>query len=529
MIPENHNPATTPVVDSAPAPAITPEGGVLSCNNEHFATGHLLENLKGRAISNSFASISGQAIQLLFYFSAIAILARLLTPQDFGLVTMVTTITSLLWVFNDAGLSTATIQREGITHAQVSNLFWTNVALGGAISLLLAALAPAIAWFYREPRLVSVTLALCVTFVLTTVAVQHLALIKRQMRFKIIAAIQVSAAAAGMLVGVGMAWFNCGYWSLVGMQLATPLVSLVLAWSFSRWRPQLPARDSGTRSLLHFGAHLTAGNLLWSFARGSDGLLIGRVYGSEALGFYSRAAALLARPVDRIIAPIEAVFIPTLARLQSQPDRYRSVMMRAYGLVAMAAFLFAGLLLPLAHPITVAVLGAKWEKTAPILAAFAMAALYQPIASVSIWLLTSQGRGKDTLLLSSICSAATVLAFVIGLPYGPTGVAVAYSISCLLILLPSHYYVTGRQGPVSTRDLWSWFFTHLPLFFVVCGSTWLTRSLVLTADKWTQLAICTPAGLLAGIVFISLYPPARRSVLDLFQALKEFRNKRTAL
>jgi PST family polysaccharide transporter len=195
---------------------------------DHFSTGHLLASLKGRTVSSGIVTALSQAAQFGVNLASIMVLARVLTPEDFGLVTMVATVMGFLRIFNDAGLSTATVQREGITHAQVSNLFWTNVALGGLISLLLAVSAPAVAWFYREPRLVGITLALCVTFLLTGSTVQHLALLKRQMRFKMIAAIQVSAAVAGLVVGVGMAWLQCGYWSLVGMQLSTPAVAFLL-------------------------------------------------------------------------------------------------------------------------------------------------------------------------------------------------------------------------------------------------------------------------------------------------------------
>src|SRR5262249_15947351 len=206
------------------------------------------------------------------------ILARLLTPRDFGLVAMVTTIIGFFRIFNEAGLSTATVQCDGITHAQVSNLFWTNVTVGATISLILAVGAPVIASFYREPRLISITLALSITFLFTPATVQHMAILKGQMRFKMLALIQVSSVAAGILTGIVMALLKFGYWSLVGMQIATPLTAFFLTWTVSSWRPQLPVRKTGTRSLLNFGANLTGSTFLWSLARGSDGLLIGRVY-----------------------------------------------------------------------------------------------------------------------------------------------------------------------------------------------------------------------------------------------------------
>jgi PST family polysaccharide transporter len=456
------------------------------------------------------------------------VLARLLTPQDFGLVAMVYTFTGFLKIFNDAGLSTATIQREGITHAQVSNLFWTNIALGGGISLLLAALSPAIAWFYREPRLVAVTLALCGTFLLTSSAVQHLALLKRQMRFKMVAVIEICSAVAGILVGTIMAFQHYGYWSLVGMQLSTPLVSCLLAWSFSRWRPQLPKRQSGTRSLLHFGANLSASSFLYSLARGTDGLLIGRVYGAAQLGLYNRAAVLLMRPVQQFIGPIEAVFVPMLSRLQTQPERYRRTVLQAYEFVAVASFLFTGLLLGLAHPLTLAVLGQKWEKASPIFASLTLAALYTPVSSVATWLLTSQGRGKDFLILSSIGSCLVIVFFLVGLPFGPMGVAMSYSTYCILVALPLTYHIAGRCGPVKAIDLWGRFFTHLPLWLVVCAVSWVARYLVLDAGPWWQLAVRGSVGLLAGISFICIYPPARRTANYFFRTLQELKNNRKA-
>src|SRR5437660_4794412 len=163
--------STAAEVEDSPEIAIDP-------NDKHLGTDHLLTDLKGRTVSGAFITIVAQGAQFVLSLASIMILARLLTPKDFGLFAMVTTVIGYLRVFKDAGLSTATVQREGITHAQVSNLFWTNVAVGGMATLILAASAPAIAWFYREPRLVSITLALCITFLLTSSAVQHLAVLK---------------------------------------------------------------------------------------------------------------------------------------------------------------------------------------------------------------------------------------------------------------------------------------------------------------------------------------------------------------
>jgi len=210
---------------------------------------------------------------------------------------MVATITGFLRVFKDAGLSVATVQRERITHAQVSNLFWINVLVSALCGLVVAALSPLIARFYHNPKLVSVTLLLSLTFLISGSTVQHQALLKRQMRFKMLAFIDLGSMAVGAVIAVLMASLGFGYWSLVGSSLSMEGSAFLLTWSISRWRPQLPVRNSGIGPLVSFGTHRTIADFMTSLARGSDNLLIGRVYGAISVGLYSRASALLIRPM----------------------------------------------------------------------------------------------------------------------------------------------------------------------------------------------------------------------------------------
>lgn len=493
-------------------------------HDRHFQTDHLLGDLKNRSVSGGFITIASQVIQFVLTLGSTMILARLLEPRDFGLLAMVWTVTGFLRIFKDAGLSTATVQREGITHTQVSNLFWVNVAVSGFITVLVAACAPLIAWFYHEPRLVGITLWLSSTFLLAGLAVQHTALLSRQMRFKAIAGIQVGSVLAGVVVGVGMAWLHYGYWSLVGLNLATTLVALVMTWASLSWRPQFFKPQGGTRSLLHFGANLTAGSFIYSMARGLDGLLIGRFCGAVPLGLYSRATALLARPLEQFIAPIQAVVIPAFSRLQSHPGRYRQNFMRLYESMALAGFFFTAMFFALAHPLTLVVLGHKWEKAAVIFAALSFAALQAPLGTCSSWLLTSQGRGKDSLVSSWMIAIVIALSFVAGLPFGPAGVAIAYSASCLLIQTPLYYWMVGRSGPVRTADLWTGFFKHLPVWVVVTFVAWLTLKAVPSLSPLVQLAICVPASTLAGLAFILVYSPSRRVAASLFSILRELKS-----
>jgi PST family polysaccharide transporter len=331
---------------------------------------------------------------------------------------------------------------------------------------------------------------------------------------------------AGYLAGVAMALWHYGYWALVGANMVLVAVKLVLAWSISRWRPRLPSRNTQTWHLLRFGANITFGTLIYSLARSVDNLLIGRFFGAAAVGLYSRGSILVLRPVQQLIQPINAVLVPALSRVQSEDDRYRRTFLQVFEVIALITFLFTGLCLALSHPLTLAVLGPKWEGAAVIVASFTLAALTYPLATSFTWLFASQGRGKDWVVTNAIVSSTTVCSFLVGLPFGTAGVAISYSISCVLLQLPVVYYIAGRRGPVSTKDLWMGTLRHLPLWGVVCGTAWLARTFVLDANPWTQLLLCTPLALLAGAAYIGIATPSRRVALNLFSILRELKNSR---
>ena len=492
-------------------------------NQKHIKTDHLLPDLKRRTISGGMVTVSAQAAKFALNLGSTVILARLLIPRDFGLVAMVTVVTGFLAMFRHAGLATPTVQREHLTHAQVSNLFWINLGVSGLCALILAALSPIIARFYHDSRITPIMLVLSTTFLIGGFRVQHLALLKRQMRFKAIAIIEVGSMATGVLVGVIMALLRYRYWSLVGLSLATEITGFLLTGLVSGWRPRLPSRGTGIGPLLAFGAHQTASSFIFSLARGCDNLLIGRFYGPAAVGLYSRGAALVIQPLQQFLLPIEAVFLPTLSRLQSNPQRYRSTFLRLYETIAISVFFFSSLLLALATPVTLVLLGPRWQQVTAIFAGFTFTAIQLPLTNAANWLLTSQGRGRDILHVASINAFVTVASFIIGLPFGPLGVAIAFSALGLLVRLPVLYYLTGRRGPVSTSDLWVRALRHLPLWILMFVATWLMRTTVVDLRPLTQLLICVPIGVVIGSAFILMFPPQRKIAVHLLETVQELR------
>jgi O-antigen/teichoic acid export membrane protein len=390
-----------------------------------------------------------------------------------------------------------------------------------------AALAPAMAWFYRDPRLVNITLLISIGFLFSGSSVQHIALLNRQMRFKAIACVDVGAMAISLLVGVVMALRGWGYWALVGSQLAASLAEFVLAWSLSSWRPQLPKRGSGTMGMLNFGASLTYATMLRRITSQMDTILIGRFFGAGPLGLYTRAMALLMRPLDQFMVPFDTVFVPLLSRLQKEPERYRAIFLRVSNGVAIASFAIGGMLLGLSRPIVLLLLGPKWEEVIPIFAALAIAAFYYPLAGIGMWLPTTQGRKRDIVMLGSIISAISVGSYLIGVLYGVAGVALAFSLSGLLVRLPIQYHITGRTGPVNRSDLWQVVVKNIHLWALALGVAWGVHRLLIDMPHVVQLAGGIVISLAAVAGSIWLVPHQRRIAQEAIEQLMGFvRRKR---
>jgi PST family polysaccharide transporter len=494
--------------DAGPAEKLTSREDL---HEKHFRTDHLLANIGHRAVSGGFITVSAQAGRFVLNFAAAAVLARLLNPRDFGLVGMVLGVTAVVSVFKELGLSTATVQREFITQEQVSNLFWINVGLSGILSAFCALLAPLVAWFYRDPQILYIMVALSLTFVVTGSTVQHQALLTRQMRFQALAIIDLTSLAIGFLTACVMAWMGFGYWALVAQQLATAAVGLAMTWIVSGWRPRLPSRNSGVRPMVMFGAHLSLADFVGQFSTNSDAILLGRFYGAAPLGLYTRAQVLLSRPIQQIVAPINAVLIPVLSRLQSDPERYRRSYMRAYGGLALVLFSFSAMCLALAKPMVLVILGPKWSGVIPLFEAFSIVAVSTPLMSICTWIYESQGRGRDQLQNHTIVGGVTIIAFLLGLRWGPIGVVTSLAIISFVVRLPIVYYIAGKSGPVKTRDLWMGFFTHLPCWVCVFGATALTYRVMANAHPVVQLLVCGPVGILAGGALMLLFPHPRES------------------
>ncbi len=471
--------------------------------DRHFRTDHLKTDFKGRSVRGGAVTMFAQACKFGLFMGSNVVLARLLTPQDYGLIGMVTAITGFVSLFNDIGLSTATVQKAEINHQQVSTLFWVNVMLSLLTTLVTVAMAPAIAWFYNEPRLMWITLLSASAFIFAGLSVQHQALLQRQMRFTTLATIDITSIVVSIVTGIIAAWFQAGYWALVLMQLAMVITSCVGVWLMCGWIPGLPVWHSGVRSMLTFGGNLTGFSIVNYFARNLDNILIGRVWGADALGLYSKAYTLMMLPLQQINNPITAVAVPGLSLLQGEPQQLRNHYLKALSLIVASTMPVVLLMLILSDEMVELLLGAHWREVSVIFQLLGISAFVQPITNTSGWLYIATGRTDHMFKWGLFSSTLLVTSFLVGLPYGAPGVALSYSIAKLLQTLPCMYYAT-RNTSISIFDLGSALKQPFPAS-LIAGAIAFAIKVALTPmlPIWARAIISSVA--MAFIYIISLF------------------------
>lgn len=421
---------------------------------QYFETNHLLPDLGGHTVRGGAVTILAHGMKFVVGIVATAILARLLTPQDYGLIGMVAVATNFVSMLKDLGLSYPTVQRAEIDFAQISLLFWVNLGMSVLLVAIMVTIAPALSWFYGEPRLTMIAIVTAFGFIFGGLAVQHEALLRRQMRFFTLSIIAFASMLTGYVVGIVLAWNGAGYWALVFSQLTLLATSAASVITVCGWRPGLPRWNSGARSMLTFGGQVTGYSIVNYFSKNLDNLLIGKFWGAQNLGLFSKAGQLVALPSEQIDEPLATVAVPVLSRLDDSAERYRRVYLRMLEKVMLLTMPAITLLIVSADAVVEIILGSQWTAAARIVFFLGIAALLQPILNTMGWLFLSQGRSREMLQWSMINAPISIASILVGLPWGPVGVAASYSLARVIIVNPVAYWLVGRSGPVRTKDLY---------------------------------------------------------------------------
>ena len=406
-----------------------------------------------RSVRGGVVAVVAQGLTFVLQLGSTIVLARLLSPEDFGLLGMVVAMTGFLSLFRDAGLNVATVQREVLTHEQTSTLFWINVAVGAVLTTVAAVMAPVLVAFYKEPRLLSVTIVSAAAFLFNSLAVQHRALLNRAMRFVTMAKIDILALAASGVIGVSMAELGWGYWALVGMAVSGPLISAAAVWMAMPWLPGRPTRGAGVRSMLQIGGTVTFNSVVMYLAYNTEKALLGRFWGAEALGLYGRAYQLANLPVQQLNSSISTVALPAMSRTQSDPERLRRAFLKGYSILVSLTIPVTMCCAVFSEEIVRTVLGPQWIGAAIVLRLLAPTVLAFALVNPFGWLLQATGRAGAIVKMPLLIAPVVILGVVAGLSHGPAGVALGYSTAMILLVTPIVAWAKHGTG-MTAGDCW---------------------------------------------------------------------------
>lgn len=454
------------------------------------------DRLGARIFSGLSWSLGSRVFTQLVQLGATLLLARVLSPEEFGLIAMITVLIGFAQFFMEMGLGSAIIQHPNVDEEQLSSLFWVNCSIGAVLTLGFWLLAPFIADFYHQPSLAPLTRLVSFTFLISALNVVQYNTLRREMRFRALGVVDSLGVVVSNLVGVSLAFAGFGVWALAWQSLLGALVPVVGIWIIRPWRPKFVFAYHRVRELLAFGGNLLAFNILNYSSQNVDDVAVGRAFGADALGAYSRAYELMRLPWRQVSGVVARVMLPAMAELRNDDERAREVYLRGIRYTALLNFAIIAIMFACADVLVAVVLGAQWLGVVPLLRIFCPTGAMTSVGTTVGWVYLSRGRADLMLRWEIGASLVKIAAIFAGIPFGVEGVAVSYGLATAVLFYPSFWMpcrLIGLDFKQLTRAMAPPALCALALTLVLFGANLALPSSFAPGAK---VAILIPGGLL---------------------------------
>jgi O-antigen/teichoic acid export membrane protein len=397
------------------------------------APGSSVPDLRARVLRGLvWVGASQVGFQLTRALAAIAI-ARMLSPDEYGLAALAIVFASLVMIFSDLALGAALIQRRTLSEADRNTAFWTTVASGVVFTALGIALSGPMAALYGDPRAEPLLVALSANFLVVALGATLLTLMLRDMDFRRTELLTLGGTIAGGVVGVTFAALGAGAWAIIVQQIAGAAVTTVLVWLRSSWRPRLMYSRASLRDLGGFSAYMLGQRMAWYAQVNGDTFLIGRFLGTAALGTYAVAYNTMLVPASKIGGPLQRVFSPAFSRIQDDPARIAATWARVARLMAAVCVPALAGLVAVAPDFVPLALGEQWRGAIPVVQILAWVGIVQALQALNMDILMARDRTRTMFRFAVFVTSSHLVAFALGLHWGVVGVATAYAISTTLV------------------------------------------------------------------------------------------------
>ena len=410
-----------------------------------------LSSLENRAIRGVFWSaterLGPQAVQLMVSI----VLARLLLPEQFGLIGMLTVFLALGAVFLNSGFGSALIQKQDATEVHYSSVFYTNILLSVVAAGILCLAAPLIARFYGEPILTPLTRVLSLNFVLSAFGLIQLFLMTKRLDFKTQTKASLIASLGSGVVGIAMAVLDFGVWSLVAQSVSMTLFNTLLLWVFNTWRPRKAFSLTALRELFGFGSRLLASGLLDTVFSNTYNIVIGKLFSPADLGYYTRAYTLQQLPSQTLGGVVGRVTFPLFAEMQGDRARMKNGFRKALRALALVNFpLMIGLLV-CARPLVLTLLTDKWAPAIPYLQLLCIVGLLYPLHLINLTVLLAMGRSDLYFRIQLAKKVLIAVGIAITWRWGIMAIILGQILTSIVAYYLNSYY-SGRMIGYSMRQ-----------------------------------------------------------------------------
>lgn len=458
-------------------------------------------------------AIALMVIKQLVTIATTMVVSRHVSPEDTGLVGMVSVLIAFI-VLLDTGLTWATVQPKDLDKEQVDGMYWLGWIIGTILFLLCAAAGPMLAWFYGQDELILICIVMGIGPFMNSLTTQPAALLKRQLRQKTTNGIDAAAIVASSIIAVSMALGHMGYWTIVAQLVSLHISRFLLLSVFSGYRPSTPRLTQGSLKVFKIGGTLAINNYVTFFQLYLSSILIGRIFGSEALGYYIKANALKGLPTMYATMIVTDVMVASLSALQSDPPRMKAAYIKALRLTAFIGCPAAAMLFPLAPDLVHVLYGTQWGISADLLRQLSISAVILPITTTTIWLFLASGKAQEQLKMNLILTTAVLLTYSIAINWIQT-IEHLVALEVILFTLPipiANLYFSHKAADLETLKSIKSIAPIIATSLIAAASAEiLSQSLQEHQIHWTTLATlkaCTGIGLYAilSLIFIRPHP-----------------------
>ena len=451
----------------------------------------MAESVKGKFFSGiAWTFIQNIAVKGLG-FVFMVILTRVLTPEDYGLIGMLSIFIAVSEVFIISGFGEALIQKKDCSDEDFTTAFYFNVTIALFIYVILFLSAPLIANFYHEPQLVILTRVLCLNFVFGSLNIVQQAKLSKAMNFKPLAIITLVSVLLSGVIGVVMACSGFGVWALVAQTISATTIRVVLFPVFTQWHPQKPFSRTSFHQLWDYGSRLLFTGVMSVVIVNISNILIGRFYNKNQVGYYNRAQSFAVLPSETLFYMLNSVAFPAFCQVQEDRERwlnmYRRILFNTVLLVCPIIIMLA----ILAKPLVIILFTERWIECVPLVQALLLARMFMPIGATHTALLRSAGNTTLYMKLYLITGPLSLIAVLISIPFGVVAMAWASFVGSLLSYLIPAFVIGRKFGYTLFLQLWDWRLIFVSLIMMGVG---VYFSVYWIEGAWFQMIVGAAVG-----------------------------------